>query len=358
MPLKRGAYQPANESSPGSAGDDQRVIVTVDKEHAGLRLDHFLVRTGRFSSRGQVHRLIEQGKVTVAGASVGKPAYRLKESQEVVFSIPGPPETVLQPQDLPLRILYEDSDLVVVDKPAGMVVHPGAGNENGTLVNALLYHCDGLSLIGGPRRPGIVHRLDKGTSGVLVVAKSDQAHIGLAEQFQRHSVLREYVGLVAGSPAGDSGSIEKPIGRHPVARTKMSTRSTHSKPALTYWTVGRRCSCCALVRFRLKTGRTHQIRVHMAELGHPIVGDQTYGKHWQTCVGRSHQLLTNRIKAMLHRPFLHAEKLGFIHPIKGHEMVFSAPMPRDLSDVFTLLAQWETTEHNGQGVREKGKCVT
>jgi len=320
--------------------DDKDLIVTlaVAEGAGGVRLDRFLVGTGRFSSRGEVHRLIREGKVTVAGRPA-KPAYKLKPSQPVVVRVPPAKEAAVQAEPLPLHILYEDEDLIVVDKPAGMVVHPASGNESGTLVNALLYHCGRLSQMGGPRRPGIVHRLDKDTSGVLVAAKSDRAYIGLARQFQRHSVLREYVGLVAGTVSAPSGSVEKPIGRHPVERKKMSTRSTRGKHALTRWAVERRFSRFTLLRFSLETGRTHQIRVHMAEIGHPIVGDHTYGRHWASRAaggGRAGDEIS-LIRSVLDRPFLHAERLGFSHPAKGVTMVFSAPLPEELKKVLNLI---------------------
>lgn len=322
------------------APDDKELLVTftVAEDGGGVRLDRFLVGTGRFSSRGEVHRLIRERRVTVAGRPA-KPAYRLKPSQPVVVRVPPQQEATVQAEPLALHILYEDEDLIVVDKPAGMVVHPASGNERGTLVNALLYHCGCLSQLGGPRRPGIVHRLDKGTSGVLVAAKSDRAYIGLARQFQRHSVLREYVGLVAGIVSAHSGSVEKPIGRHPVERKKMSTRSSRGKHAVTRWTVERRFSRFTLLRFSLETGRTHQIRVHMAEIGHPIVGDQTYGRHWAARaagVGKAGDVVS-LVRSVLHRPFLHAERLGFSHPAKGVTLLFAAPLPEDLRNVLNLI---------------------
>jgi 23S rRNA pseudouridine1911/1915/1917 synthase len=240
---------------------------------------------------------------------------------------------------IPLRIVHEDKDLLVLDKPAGMVVHPAAGHSRDTLVNALLHHCKDLSGIGCVLRPGIVHRLDKGTSGLLVVAKNDVSHLALARQFHEHSILREYLGLVRGDLKGNQGSIAAPIGRHVRDRKKMSTRTLRGRDAITLWRVERRYRSYTLVRFTLKTGRTHQIRVHMKELGHPIVGDPVYGA--RTGRGTRAGMDDNRTDklAQLERPFLHAEKLGFQHPRSSLFLQFIAPLPPELEEVLQQLAQ-------------------
>jgi 23S rRNA pseudouridine1911/1915/1917 synthase len=266
-----------------------------------------------------------------------KPAYRLKAFQTIEVDIPPPRETTSLPEPVSLHILYEDDDLIVINKPAGMVVHPAAGNERGTLVNALLYHCKNLSGIGGIIRPGIVHRLDKGTSGVLVAAKRDSAHISLVKQFQHHSILREYVGLVVGQFDTSTGFVERPIGRHPIERKKMSTKSPRCKPAVTHWKEEKRFSYFTLMRFSLKTGRTHQIRVHMADSGHPIVGDTTYGRQREWYGSRGLEAEMRAIKAILHRSFLHAERLGFTHPATNEFMMFSVPLPHELVAVLEIL---------------------
>jgi len=317
--------------------NEKTILVRVKEADAGLRLDQFLAQSGRFPSRHQIQQLILEDRVWVDNRPT-KPSYRLKAFQSIRISVPPPKETALMPEPIPLPILYEDDDLIVVNKPAGMVVHPAAGNERGTLLNALLYHCKGLSGIGGIIRPGIVHRLDKGTSGVLVAAKSDSAHIGLVRQFQHHSILREYVGLVAGTLETATGSAEKPIGRHPIERKKMSTRTSGGKSAVTHWKVERRFSHFTLMRFTLKTGRTHQIRVHMADIGHPIVGDPTYGRRPGSTGVSTFEAQWKALKSILHRPFLHAEKLGFTHPVTNTFMLFSVPLPHELAAALETLA--------------------
>jgi 23S rRNA pseudouridine1911/1915/1917 synthase len=252
--------------------------------------------------------------------------------------VPPPRPIETAPEPIPLDVLYEDQDLLVVNKPAGMVVHPAAGHSRDTLVNALLFRCQDLSGIGGTLRPGIVHRLDKQTSGLLVVAKGDQAHVALSKQFKAHSILREYVGLVHGSPAGDRGRVDLPIGRHVTERKKMSSQTRRGRHAVTHWRVERRLENFTLLRFTLQTGRTHQIRVHMAERGHPIAGDLVYGGK-RTRLNHLPAAHPDR-KALggLDRFFLHAEKLGFEHPRSGASLEFSCPLPEELEAILCSLA--------------------
>lgn len=322
---------------PGST-DEKRLEITVPDSGRDQRLDLFLLETGQFQSRHQIQRLIRQGLVLLDGLPV-KPAHRLKPLQEIqVRLLPCEPAGA-QADPIPLRILFEDQDLLIVDKPAGMVVHPAAGHRRYTLVNALLHCCRDLSGIGGTLRPGIVHRIDKGTSGLLVVAKNDAAHLALSRQFEAHSILREYVGLVYGDPGRGEGTVNAPIGRHTRDRKRMSTVSTGGKVAVTFWRIERRYPGFCLMRFTLMTGRTHQIRVHMKELGCPIVGDAVYGHRRD---GRPESGINDRLRGVLKgvaRPFLHAEKLGFKHPRDGRSLVFSSPLPDELQAIL------ETLEH-------------
>ncbi len=307
--------------------DDGALVIelTVDAEAVGQRVDMVLAeRAG--ASRSQVKRWIDLGRVHVAGRVVR--ASRALVLGETIEAWPAlPVELSLSAEPIPLVILFEDSDLVVVDKPAGLVVHPAPGHPSGTLVNALLHHCRGeLAGIGGVLRPGIVHRLDRGTSGVLVVAKTDLAHQGLAEQFALHSIERVYRTFVRGQPKQSSGRIDRPIGRHPEDRQRMSVRTRSGRPAATRWRVVRRdrANGIAELEIRPETGRTHQIRVHLASAGLPIVGDTVYGR-------------ARGAEARLGRPALHAAQLGFVHPRTGVRHSFEAPLPPDLLDLVASL---------------------
>ena len=300
------------------------------------RLDIFISKAAEDMTRSGVQRLIEAGLVTVNGV-LEKPSLKLKGGERIVMKIPAPAPAVPVAEEIPLEILYEDSDIVVVNKPAGMVVHPGAGNFTGTLVNALLGHCRDLSGIGGEIRPGIVHRIDKDTSGILVVAKNDRAHQDLARQFKEHSIKRVYVALVYGSPKGDKGSIEAAIGRHPSDRKKMSGVARRGRHAVTHWRVKGRYQRMTLMRITLETGRTHQIRVHLSEAGHPLVGDSVYGGGGRLADVQDPVL--RKLVRELGRQALHAGTLGIIHPSTGVYMEFDADIPDDMAHIIEYLEQ-------------------
>jgi 23S rRNA pseudouridine1911/1915/1917 synthase len=285
-------------------------------------------------TRSMAQRLIEAGMVTVEG-SVQKASLKLRGGEKVSVTIPPPVPVEPAAEEIPLEILYEDSDIVVVNKPAGMVVHPGAGNARGTLVNALLGHCHDLSGIGGELRPGIVHRIDKETSGILVAAKNDSAHRSLSDQFREHTIKRVYLALVFGSPRLDKGRIEAAIGRHPVDRKRMSSTARRGKKAVTHWFVVNRFQGVTLLRIRLETGRTHQIRVHLTEAGHPLLGDKVYGGS-----GRLEAIHDPRLRVLikeLGRQALHAKTLGFIHPSSGEYLEFDTELPEDLARIIDYL---------------------
>jgi len=294
----------------------------VGPEHAGKRLDAVLAQLEPALSRAQATRLIDSGSVLVGGAAV-KPAHKLRAGERIEGSVPEPVVmTTVSGEEIPLAILFEDADLVVVNKPAGMVVHPAPGHSGGTLVNALLHHCADLSGVGGELRPGIVHRLDKDTSGVLVVAKHDAAHRALGAQWKGHAIEREYLAIVRGVPRAASGTVDAPIGRHPTDRKKMSTRAKRGRSAVTHWRVERRLADATLLRVRLETGRTHQIRVHLASIGFPVLGDPVYGGS----------------RSGFHRQALHATVLGFVHPTSGAKLRFEAPLPADMVALVEELA--------------------
>ncbi|MGN0416298.1 MAG: RluA family pseudouridine synthase [Agathobacter sp.] len=286
--------------------------VQMDQENT--RLDKYLSMIYPDSSRASFQKLIKNGDVLVNGR-VQKASYLIHAEDLVSVSIPEAASTAIVPEDIPLDILYEDEDLLIVNKPKGMVVHPSAGHYSGTLVNAVMYHCkDSLSGINGEIRPGIVHRIDKDTTGSLIVCKNDQSHVKIAEQIKEHSVNRIYVGIVCGNLKEDEGTVEGAIGRHPTQRKKMAINEKKGKPAITHFRILERFGNFTFVRFRLETGRTHQIRVHMASIGHPLLGDELYGgarSGFQQLQGQT----------------LHAETIGFIHPSTGEYMEFSAPLP-------------------------------
>jgi 23S rRNA pseudouridine1911/1915/1917 synthase len=290
-------------------------VHVVSDEAAGLRLDQFLRRELPEHSRAFLQKLIEQGDVRVNGKP-SKPSHTVHAGDEISIEIPPPRPLAARPEEIPLDVLFEDADLIVVNKPAGLVVHPAAGNQEHTLVNALLHHCRGeLAGIGGVERPGIVHRLDKGTSGCIVVAKTDFAHQALVAQFKSRGVKKIYRAVCWGKLAKPSGRIETVIGRSERDRKKMSVRVTRGRQAVTDYRVLKQFPSFALVELHIHTGRTHQIRVHMAHIGHPVVGDATYGRKPEIPVARM---------------MLHAYKLGFTHPRTQQFVEFTAPVPEDM----------------------------
>lgn len=298
----------------------------VEECHTGMRLDVFLSLENTELSRSHIQKLIQEGLAEV-NRIPAKASFRLKAGDQVVLTTPPPLELIMAGEDIPLDIYYDDADLIVVNKPRGMVVHPAEGNYSGTLVNALLYCCKDLSGINGIIRPGIVHRLDKDTSGLLMVAKNDAAHIELARQLSIHRVDRIYHALVQGIVRNDFGRIEAPIGRHPKDRKKMAVTPGKGRSAATNYRVLKRFNKenLTLLELILETGRTHQIRVHMKWLGHPLLGDSKYS------------LAKNRFG--LEGQFLHAKLLGFIHPKTGSKMVFEAPLPKELEEILGNLEE-------------------
>jgi 23S rRNA pseudouridine1911/1915/1917 synthase len=306
-----------------------RAFVVPD-ESDGLRLDRFLVSMVGDLSRSQLQRLIKEGQVQVE-THAAKPNQAVRAGQRITVAVPEPVDAAVRPEPLPLPILYQDRDIVVVDKPAGMVVHPAAGHAGGTLVNALLHHVDDLSGIGGEKRPGIVHRLDRGTSGLMVVAKHDQAHEELSRQFRDREVEKDYLALVWGEVQAGR-RIDAPIGRDPANRKKMSARARRAREAVTRIVKAEHFGrALTLAQVAIHTGRTHQIRVHLSAIGHPIVGDPLYGGVRRRVPGDL------RAVARLERPFLHAARLVFKHPADGRRMEFVSDLPADLNQVLEAL---------------------
>jgi len=312
-----------------AASKAHRTRLIVPAGDVGRRLDQYVADHLPDLSRSQVQRLIRGGHVTVDRGQA-KPGLEVTAGLVVDVAPPPPAPATPEPEDLPLTVLYDDEDMVVVDKPAGMVVHPAAGHRQGTLVNALLFHVKGLSGIGGQERPGIVHRLDRGTSGVMVVAKHDRSHRALARQFQHRTVDKEYLALVWGRP--ETGHVmRRAIGRHPVHRKKMSGRAGRGRPAETRIVSVEPLGGVSLTRVAIATGRTHQIRVHLSEANHPVVGDPVYG-------GTRRRLPVSLAPVRgLDRPFLHAARLSVDHPSSGERMTFEAPLPDDLEAILARL---------------------
>ena len=313
-------------------GGIQTIDVRLEAAHAGWRLDRALADAVPTLSRERLKALIRSGSVVAQGAPLRDPALKVRGDEAVRVAVPEPQPAHTEPQDIPLTIVFEDEHLLVVEKPAGLVVHPAAGNFDGTLVNALLHHCAGkLSGVGGVARPGIVHRIDKDTSGLLVVAKTDVAHEGLAKQFAAHSIDRRYLAIVNGVPKSSEGSIDAALARSASNRKKIAiVEGQRGKRAVTHWRRLEMLRDAALIECRLETGRTHQIRVHMASIGHPLVGDPVYGRS-----ERTHGKLLNELG--FHRQSLHAAKLGFTHPVTKSRLSFASPMPPDMQELKRAL---------------------
>jgi len=325
--------------------------VAIAGADSGERLDRVLAQHIAALSRTRLKALILDGAVTIGGRTICDPGHRVNVGDQIEVTVPPPEEPEPQGENIPLNIVYEDDQLIVIDKPSGLVVHPAAGHPAGTLVNALIAHCgDSLSGIGGVKRPGIVHRLDKDTTGLMVVAKTDQAHKALADQFADHGrtgpLQRGYMAFVWGAPDRPKGTIEAPIDRHPHARDKMAVRQS-GREAITHWQVLERFPgsekkpLASLIECRLETGRTHQIRVHLAHIGHPLIGDSTYGPGFRT---KSALLAPAAREALqdLGRQALHAYLLGFEHPTLGEELVFRSELPADLARLRSALSDHGT----------------
>jgi 23S rRNA pseudouridine1911/1915/1917 synthase len=313
------------------APDVLRAVVGDDQHN--LRLDRALGELFPQQSRNFLAKLITAGKVSVAGKPATKPSHRVEAGQQLTVEVPSATPSSMPPQDLPITILYQDEDVAVIDKPAGLVVHPAAGHPDQTLVNALLHHVQDLSGVGGELRPGIVHRLDKDTSGVLLVAKNDDAHRKLTAAWNTDAVRKDYVALVYGTPGEDRGAIDAPIGRDPRDRKRMAIVAD-GRRAITEYELAERLRYASLLRCRLRTGRTHQIRVHMKHLGHPIVGDPVYsGPQWRGIPDKKIQ----RVLSSLGRQALHAARITFPHPRDGKVMVVESALPADLREVIDAL---------------------
>lgn len=300
-----------------------KTTICVTEKYANMRLDKLINEEIRDLSRSHIQKLIENSSIQVNN-EIKKANYRVKINDEIRIEFPKPKVLEVQPENIPLDIIYEDKDLIVVNKPQGMVVHPAPGHYEGTLVNALLYHCkDDLSGINGVKRPGIVHRIDRDTSGLLLICKNDRSHLFIAKQLKDHTIRRVYVALVHQNVKNDEGTIDAPIGRHPVHRKKMSINHKNGRAAITHYRVLQRFGQYTLIEARLETGRTHQIRVHMASLGHPLVGDPVYGVHKE--------------KFNLNGQMLHAKSLGFIHPTREEYMEFDSALPDYFQRLFEIL---------------------
>lgn len=295
----------------------------IEGQEAGKRIDAVLSGLLEDVSRNRIQQLIEMGNVTVDGVEQRSKKYAVKTGEYIEVTLPEPTELSTEPENIPLDIVYEDSDVLVVNKPKGMVVHPAVGNQSGTLVNALLYHCKNLSGINGVIRPGIVHRIDKDTSGLLMVAKNDMAHSCLAAQLAEHSITRAYRAIVYSNFSRDEGTVDAPIGRDPKNRLRMAVTEISSRPAVTHYKVLERFGDFTYIEARLETGRTHQIRVHMSHIHHPLLGDEVYGPK-KKALGADSQML-------------HAKLLGFCHPVSGEYMEFESELPEEFAAVLQKL---------------------
>lgn len=301
----------------------EQINFKITKDDEEKRIDTFLVSNLTDISRSRIQKLIEENQITVNDKNINK-NYKLKENDSIIIQIQQPKEIEILPENIPLDIIYEDNDVILVNKPQNMVVHPANGHYTHTLVNGLMYHCkDNLSGINGVMRPGIVHRIDKDTSGILIVAKNDKAHNSLSNQLKDHSMTRVYYAVVCGNLKNDKGTINAPIGRHPIDRKKMAVTLKNSKNAVTHYEVINRFKKYTLIRLKLETGRTHQIRVHMSHIGHPLLGDIVYGNQKQPFN------LTGQT--------LHAKILGFLHPTTNKYMEFETPLPNYFEDILKKL---------------------
>lgn len=301
----------------------EEIILKITEENNGERIDKYLSTVIEGKTRSFIQGLIEDKAITVNGKII-KNNYKLKSNDEIVIILPEPMELDVKAENIDLNIVYEDSDVIVINKPKNMVVHPAPGNYTGTLVNGLLYHCKDLSGINGVIRPGIVHRIDKDTTGILVIAKNDEAHNSLAKQFKDHSIKREYYALVEGRFSKESGTIDKPLGRNKKDRLKMDIVEDGRRAVTHYEVLEQYDKCVSLIKCTLETGRTHQIRVHMASIGHPLVGDQVYGYKKQ--------------KFKIEGQALHAKTLGFIHPTTGEYIEFTSDLPEYFEELIKKLS--------------------
>ena len=324
-----------DDELPATESASEPTMVTIDETLISERLDRYLTTKLPHISRGGIQRLMREGCILVDGKPA-KPTQHPVAGQTVEITWPVPREIEAKPENIPIEVLYEDDDLIVVNKPANMPTHPGHGHENGTLVNALLHHCaDSLSGIGGVVRPGIVHRLDMDTTGCLVAAKNDAAHIGLAAQFKERGVAKRYHAIVCGRLANEAGEIDAPIARHPVQRKLMTVQPGASRDARTGWRVIERLANCTLVEATLHTGRTHQIRVHFKHIGFPLAGDALYGK-------KATAQLASDTGVRADRQMLHAQSLAFTHPRSGEWLTFEAAWPSDFEQVLDELRSAKT----------------
>jgi len=314
---------------------DRTFFYEISDSVENTRLDVFLTSSSIALTRTRIQALIKNGFVQVNNCP-SKPGYRLRPGDRVLLSVPAPVPQVLKPESVEFDVIHEDSSLIVLNKPPGLVVHPSPGHANGTLVHGLLQHCKDLSGIGGVMRPGIVHRLDKDTSGLMVVAKNDQAHAFLASQFKTGMVKKQYLALVHGTVEKNEGRIDLPVARHPLRRKEMSVAPSKGKRALSLWhKIEEFQSGFALLSISIKTGRTHQIRVHLSHKGHPVVGDGVYGygRRWW----KGHPLLKRNMLPLIKRQMLHSSCLGFIHPDHGSHVEFNVPLPDDMKEVIGAL---------------------